>query len=384
MVTVANRNLSSGATLTQRLPAALTPFDVALRSLIDGLQPVVCIDTLLAHCVGVTAAEIALLQVPHSAVRIAVSDGWALRARDTVGASSYSPVPMAAPPLWVEAGDRLPVGCNCVLDAEMVEKTGPLFQIVAEAIPGQGLRRAADNVSNIPPGRLMNLFDVLAARGAGIDRIQVRSPRVGIIDVPSADGSTATSRFVQEFATASGARAVWSQAGGRDAASIHTALSRSVCDLIVTVGGTGLGRTDATIEALAVSGCRLMHGLALEPGRTAAVGKIDTRPIIAAPGASDQALAVCLMLLQPALDRLSKRSPRHAIVRPLARKISSSIGVAEIVLLGILNETWVPIAVGQLSLEAIGRAEAWLAVPGNSEGYAAGTEIGAFFLRDVI
>lgn len=348
------------------------------------MQPVDSVNTLLAQCVNRIAAETEAVQCQRPASHIAVADGWAFQARDLIGASSYSPVSITEPPLWVEAGDRVPDSCNCVLAADMVEQTGPLFQILADAIPGQGLRRVSNDVSIIPPGRLMNLFDVLAARAAGIKRVQVRSPSVCIIDVPSADGSTSSSRFFQEFATACGARAVWMQAGGRDAASIHSALGRAVCDLIVTVGGTGLGRTDATIEALTAGGCRLIHGLALEPGRTAAVGKFDDRPIIAAPGASDQALAVCLMLFQPALEHLSKRSPRHAIVRPLSQKISSSIGVAEIVLLRIFNETWIPIAIGQLSLEAITRAEAWLFVPGNSEGYAVGTPVSAFSLRETI
>ena len=41
-----------------------------------------------------------------------------------------------------------------------------------------------------------------------------------------------------------------------------------------------------------------------------------------------------------------------------------------------------PLAVGDLSLEAIARADAWLAVPGGSEGFAAGTPVDAYMLRD--
>lgn len=43
-----------------------------------------------------------------------------------------------------------------------------------------------------------------------------------------------------------------------------------------------------------------------------------------------------------------------------------------------------PIAVGKLSLDAIARADAWLSVPGNREGYAAGTTVGGFPLRDTM
>lgn len=373
--------------MTQRLPAALTPLDAALRLLLDGVGPVEPVDVSVANSVGGIAAAIAPLRLAHPAFHIAVSDGWALRARDIVGASSYSPLPLSAPPVWVEAGDRLPDHCDCVLDTEMVEQVGSLFQVLAEAVPGCGIRRAGDDIaagrSIIASGRRVNGSDVLAARAAGLDRVQIRSPRVCVIDVPSPDGNTASAQFALEFAKAAGAGAVGLQAKGRDAASIADAIDEDAYDLVVIVGGTGLGRTDATIEALVARGTRLIHGLALQPGRTAAVGKLGAAPVIAAPGAPDQVLAVCLMLAQPVLDLLTARSPRHEVVRPLARKISSSIGVAEIVLLETTEGGWMPIAVGQLSLDAIARSDAWLAVPGDSEGYAAGTAVGAFPIRDM-
>lgn len=373
--------------MTQRLPTALTPLDAALRLLLEGVGPVESIDASLEDSVGGIAAA-TLVEARHPAFNVAVFDGWALRARDIAGASSYSPLPLPASPVWVEAGDRLPGDCDCVLDTDLVEQTGPIFQVLAESVPGHGIRRAGDDIaaggSIVAPGTRVNAFDVLVARAAEFDRLPVRSPRVGVIDVPSADRNTASSQFILEFAQAAGARVIVLQAKGRDAASISAALDGNAYDLIVTVGGTGIGRTDATIAALTAHGVHLIHGLALQPGRTAAVGKVGTTPIIAVPGAPEHALAVCLMLVQPALDRLTARSPRRAIARPLARKISSSIGVAEIVLLETLDESWMPIAAGQLSLGAIARADAWLAVPENSEGHAAGTTVAALSLRDMI
>lgn len=374
--------------MTQRLPAALTPLDAALRLLLDGMEPVEPIDASLADSVDCIAAEVAPLRTAHPVFSIAVADGWALRSRDIAGASSYSPLPLLASPVWVESGDRLPEYCDCVLDDDMVEQTGPMFQVLAEAVPGHGIRRAGDDVAAgrliIAPGRSVNARDRLALRAIGLDRIPVRSPRVCIIDVISTDGSTASSQFIVEFAKAAGARAIGVQTKGRDTASISAAVGGGSYDLLITVGGTGLGRTDATVQTLAAHGVVLAHGLALQPGRTAAVAKIGTTPVIATPGFPDQALAVCLMLVQPALDLLTARSPRREIIRPLARKVSSSIGVAEIVLLEALDDKWMPIAAGQLSLDAIVRSHAWLVVPRNSEGYAAGTVVGAFPLRDMM
>ena len=79
------------------------------------------------------------------------ADGWALRARDLVGASSYSPLPLPTSPVWVEAGDAMPEGCDCVLDSDSVDQSGPMAQVLAEAIPGQGVRRAGGDIAARKP-----------------------------------------------------------------------------------------------------------------------------------------------------------------------------------------------------------------------------------------
>jgi molybdopterin biosynthesis enzyme len=82
------------------------------------------------------------------------------------------------------------------------------------------------------------------------------------------------------------------------------------------------------------------------------------------------------------LDHLSGWSRRKTLSLPLARKIASTVGIAEVVLLEYTEGTWMPLAVGDLSLGAIARADAWLLVPGSSEGFAAGTPLDAYMLRE--
>jgi hypothetical protein len=67
---------------------------------------------------------------------------------------------------------------------------------------------------------------------------------------------------------------------------------------------------------------------------------------------------------------------------PLARKVASSVGLAEIVLLERRDDSWMPLAIGDLPLETAARADAWLLVSGGSEGYAAGTPAKAYLLRE--
>jgi len=368
----------------QRLPASLTPLDAALATLLHDLEPVAPCELWIADALGCVAAEMPPLQaVPRCDV--AAADGWAFCARDLVGASSYSPLPLAATPVWVESGDPMPEGCDCVLDADLLDHSGPLVEVVAEAIPGQGVRRRGCDIaagkSVIAAGRRIRRIDLLSA--VGLDSINVRRPRLRLVDVPAIAGVSHTASLISELAGAAGASMSRVAASGRDAASIAEAMDVSACDLLLTTGGSGVGRTDETIAALARRGEIIAHGIALQPGHTAAVGRIGNVPVIALPGAPDQALAVWWTLVLPVLDRLAGLAPqRDAVTLPLARKIASHVGVTELVLLERIEGQWLPLATGELSLETIARADAWLAVPGGSEGFAAGTPVDAYMLRD--
>ena len=119
-----------------------------------------------------------------------------------------------------------------------------------------------------------------------------------------------------------------------------------------------------------------------KPAELQRSAELAKNPVIALPGAPDQALAVWWTIALPVMDRLSGRKPRQTATLPLARKIASGVGIAEIVLLRKADDGWMPIATGDLSLDAIEGADAWLAIPGGSEGVAAGTPVDAYMLRD--
>lgn len=368
--------------MTQRLPSSLTSLAAALTALLRDVDPIAPVELALTEAAGCIAAGTPLIAAypPHDA---AAADGWALRANDLVGASAYSPLPLTTAPAWVEAGDAMPAGWDCVLDADAVEMSGSLAQVLAEGVPGQGVRRAGSDIAGLTPamaeGHPVSPATLLLARAAGLNRLSVRRPRLRIVNVP---GATMTTHLIADIAHAAGLHVQTREAAARDAASIAGALDVSACDLLLTIGGSGVGRRDAAVTALAQRGDMLAHGLALQPGRTAAVARLGTIPAVALPGSPDHALAAWFALVLPIIDRLSARQPRRQMTLPLARKIASSVGIAEIALLVEDHKAWMPLAVGEWSLQAIARAEAWLLIPASDEGFAAGEPVDAYLMRE--
>lgn len=368
--------------MTQRLPPSLTPLDTALAALLKGVGPVTPVELPLPEAAGCISAGMPLLPA-YPPRDIAAVDGWALSANDLVGASSYSPLPLTELPAWVEAGDVIPAGCDCVLDADAVEVSGPLAQVLAEGVPGQGVGRSGGDIAESSPAAAarypVGAAALLLARVVGSDKLSVRRPRLRIVNVP---GATATMQMIAALARAAGLEVSAHQAGTRAATSIAEALDVSACDLLLTIGGSGVGRGDATVTALAQRGAEFVHGLALLPGRTAAAGRLGNVPVVVLPGAPAPALASWFALALPLIERLSARQPHRAVTLPFARKIASNVGIAEIALLAEEHKTWIPLAMGEWPLQAIARADAWLLVPASHEGFAAGEPVDAYLMRE--
>ena len=244
--------------------------------------------------------------------------------------------------------------------------------------PGAGVRRAGHDIADgsfvTDAGRLAR--DLLTR---GRRSLQFEGAPAA---ASSTSPGTLTACLIAESARNAGADVISVEATARDAASIAGAFDAGACDLLITIGGSGVGRTDATVAALAERGEVIAHGIALQPGRTTAVGRVGTTPVIALPGAPDQAFAAWWALALPVFDGLSGRRPRKTLNLPLARKIASQVGIAEIVLLERKQDAWMTLAAGDLSLDAIARAEAWLMVSGGSEGFAAGSPVDAYMLRE--
>lgn len=365
---------------------SLTSLEAALAALLEGVGPVASRLVPLEAALGRVAAAMPPVASPLPPRDTAAIDGWACRALDLVGASAYSPLALAAAPVWVEAGDAMPLGCDCVLHRDLVYCDGPLSFAVGEAAPGQGVRRAGEDLAANRPavieGEVTGAVDLLVARKAGLRKLAVRVPRVRVVDVDAANRETFSTHFVTEFVAASSATVATIETVARDATSITSALAGEACDLLLLVGGTGDGRADVTAQALAQGGTLIAHRIAVRPGETTAIGRVGGTPLVALAGSPDQVFGGLLAFVRPVLDRLSGRLRRVRVTLPLSRKIASMVGLDEIVLLAREEGSWRPLAVGDLSLEAMRLADAWLAVPGDSEGYAAGAPVTATLLRD--
>ncbi len=332
----------------------------------------------LAAALGrVLAEDIAVSQLPPSS--IALRDGYAVEAVAIVDAGPYAPLPFPSLPPRVDVGEPLPCGTDAVAPFDAVALRGGRAEAVAAVSPGEGMLPAGGDASPRAPlrcaGERLRAIDIAVLGAAGVAEVTVREPRIRI-----ACGSAATTPLID--AAIGVLVGAISLAGGtaldphREPARLDKALADEQADAVVAVGGTGCGRLDTSVRTLARRGRVAAHGIAVAPGETAAFGFAGERPVLLVPGRLDAALAVWLLLGRRLLGTLSGSGVKDVpAMLALKRKVTSTIGLAELIPVRRDGGMVEPLASGYLSFESLARSDGWIVIPADSEGLQAGTQV---------
>ncbi|MFY9841291.1 MAG: molybdopterin-binding protein [Xanthobacteraceae bacterium] len=352
----------------------LTPLHAILACIQSRVAPVAPHRSALDSAHGATLAEdVVSAERPQRA--IALRDGFAVNAAAIADAGPYTPVPLTLVARRIDAGDALPSGTDAVAPLDAIALRGDRAEAIAAIVPGEGVLQAGGDAAPATVlrrgGARLRAIDVAAMAAAGIAEVSIRSPRIAVVH-----GSAARTPIL-DAAHGLLIRAV-TGAGARlsDQDTLERALKDRQSDAVVVVGGTGSGRRDGAVQEVVRSGRLEAHGIAIGPGDTAAFGFVDERPVLLAPGRLDAALAVWLFIGRPLAAKLAGGDvdDRPAIV-PLRHKVTSTIGVTELVPVDVREGMAEPLGAGYLTLTALAHSGGWIAVPADSEGFAAGAEV---------
>lgn len=371
----------AAASDTTQTITRLTPLAEVLALIEQEAKPVT------PRTLDVTAAGGRTLAVDAAAparptAALALIDGWALAADLTLDAGGYAPALLPRPPQRVEAGQPIPSGTDSVAPLDAVRVTQSGAEALATINPGDGVLPAGGDCDPVIPlrrsGERLRAVDLAVFAAAGIARVTVREPRVRVLPLRGSGIIVAAARLIAGDIERRGGSVRLDDAS-RD---FSTVLAAEAADAIIAIGGTGAGRNDANVHTLSREARLAVHGVALTPGETAALGFAETRPVLLLPGRLDAALAVWLTLGRRLLDRLGganmMKETEPAQSLPLARKIASTVGLTELVPMRRNvdePEKVEPLAIKYLPFSALARSEGWTLVPAESEGYSVGSRV---------
>jgi molybdopterin molybdotransferase len=353
----------------------LTPLGAALALVEAQVGAVAPRSCALGAALGATLAkDVVVSECPP--LPIALRDGYAVEAAAIADASSYAPLPFVSPPPRVDAGAALPPGTDAVAPVDAVVLRGDRAEAIATVTPGEGVLPAGGDATSRSPlrraGERLRALDIAVMAAAGVTEVSIRSPRF-LIARGSATATpiiAAASALLTDLIVKSGATVVGS--GG----SLEAALADDQSDAVIAIGGTGGGRNDTAVHRLARLDRVDVHGVGISPGETAAFGFAGARPVLLVPGRLDAALAVWLLLGRHIGARFAAGMIEAASVTlPLKRKVTSTIGLTELVPIRCADNVAEPLGSSYLSFAALTRSDGFIVVPADSEGLAAGAQV---------
>ncbi|GAB4144392.1 MAG: molybdopterin biosynthesis protein [Candidatus Promineifilaceae bacterium] len=362
----------------------------------------------------------ARLSSPH--YHAAAMDGFAVRARDTEGATLTQPVTLlyGVQAVYVDTGDPLPAFANAVVPIEEVEPVAGQGELAADPRRPQGIRlRAAlppwkhvrplgeDMVATqlvLPAGHTLRPVDLGAIAGSGHDQVLVaRRPRVAVLPTgtelkpigePVQEGDIIEYNSLVLAAQVNG----WGGQATRfaiipdDAARIRAEVraAAETHDLILLNAGSSAGSEDYAAEVVADLGQLLVHGVAVRPGHPVILGLIQREqggaspawvPIIGVPGYPVSAALTGEIFVEPLLARWLGRPPYtpQMVQATLTRKTTSPGGDDDYVrvVVGQVGQRMLaaPLTRGAGVISSLVRADGIVVFPRGSQGMPAGADV---------
>jgi molybdenum cofactor synthesis domain-containing protein len=275
----------------------------------------------------------------------AAMDGYAVQASATFGASEGTPVTLpvvgavhagSAPDVAVDEGESvqiatgavLPPGTDAVVPVEETVEGDDNIDVVSPVTPGDSVMfRGADIAAGdraLGPGTRLGPRHVGLLAALGKETVSVRGrPRVAIVstgeelaqpgtnlDHSSGQIYDVNGHSLGAAVEAAGGEAVRYVESSDDESALRDTLRAATedADLVLTSGSTSAGTADVLYDLLDAQGERLVHGVALKPGRPLLVGRLFETPYVGLPGYPVSALSVFRTFVAPALAEAVGRS----------------------------------------------------------------------------
>ena len=387
--------------------------EAALHWLDAQLQSLAAEDVPLRMAAGRVLADSIVSDVDVPGFDRAAMDGYAVAASNTEGATAYSAIPLtvigdsmpgcafdgsvsAGQAVRVMTGAPMPPGSDAVLPAEWVETQpgGSGIRALADLSPGKHVGRLGEDILRgttlFDPGRVLRPQDlgVLSSIGQGSVRV-IRRPRVRLVVTGNELLPSGSRPHDFHIADANGPMlaALVERDGGLvdfpglvrdDRVAILEALQSDV-DVVIVSGGSSVGIEDLAPMLVAQCGELAVHGIAMRPSSPTGMGRIGHRVVFLLPGNPVSSLCAYDFFAGRAIRALGGRGkewPYRATRGALNRKISSPIGRLDYARVNIADGLVEPVAItGASVLSSTTRADGFVIVGDDSEGFAAGADV---------
>lgn len=299
------------------------------------------IDTVRARGRVLAADLFSAVDLPH--FHRAGMDGFAVRAKDTFGASATLPAYLKltgtvemgkevtqsvgrGETMRISTGGMLPPDCDAVVMVEYTEELdNGTVEIQRNVSPWQNVIQIGDDIKKgdlvFARGRRLRAHDLGALTGIGVSSLSVfKKPRVGLISTgdeivdDDAEPGPGQVRNINQHSLAglieeSGAELRDFGVVRDDRQTLERTINEALAqtDALFLSGGSSVGSRDITLDAiLAMPAAKIFfHGISVSPGKPTIYAEACNKPILGLPGYPVSALVIFELFAVPLLRSLA-------------------------------------------------------------------------------
>lgn len=344
----------------------LIPYEKARKIILENVKPIERTERVpLEEALGRVLAEDIVAEMPVPPFNRAAMDGYAVRAEDTYGASTFKPrrlrlVGTAYPRepfemdvgrgecVQIATGCPIPQGANAVVMVEFTMEEDGLINVQRPVYPGANVAPRGEDIEegalvlkagdHLTPPKV----GVLAALGRRAVEVYAR-PSVSIIstgtevrevgsELREGEIYDINSHTLSAIVAVNGAIPIKCGIVPDTYEDLRSAIEGALeSDIVVLSGGSSVGARDLLYNIVDELGRVLFHGVQVKPGKPTIFGLILGKPLLGMPGYPTSCLSNAYLLLAPAIRKMAKmpqREPRRVRVR-MGHRFASSSGRAQ-------------------------------------------------------
>lgn len=391
-----------------------------IEKIIFSLPMLPCESIPLAKAAGRILAKPFYAPFALPGFRRSTMDGYAVRARDTFGASETSPALLTVegacqmgkmPELTMQPGYAMPIftgaplpeGADAVVMVEHTRKAGNAQIEVTRAVaPGMHIVEADEDAAKgqmlMEAGALLRPQEIGMLAAFGVENIETMRPaKVAIIstgdeirpisaELRPGQLHDVNSWSIEAVCKNNGAEPVRLGVVADDSTALQDAVRNGckLADIVAVSGGSSAGMRDHTVEAfMAMENARLLaHGAAISPGKPFILATSSSACLLGLPGHVASALICAHVFLTPLINHLQglrKPAPKPWFEATLSRSVASAQGRRDYIRCKLVQEgenfTAVPLTSPSAVITGLVQADGLVICPENSEGLVKGQKV---------
>jgi len=361
------------------------------------------------------------VDLPH--FHRAAMDGYAVKAKDTFGASQSLPAYLklagvmemgkeAARPvatgeaIRISTGGMMPPESDAVVMVEYADEVeGGLVEIHRGVSPWQNVIQIGDDIKKgemvFQRGRRLRAHDLGALTGIGISSVPVyKQPRIALIstgdEIVDADTDPLPGqvRNINQHSLAG----LIEECGGElkdwgvvrdDKDQLTKAIGEALewGDLVLLSGGSSMGAKDIALETILsfADSEFVFHGISISPGKPTIFAKARGKPILGLPGYPVSALVIFDLFAGPLIRRLAGQDTEtvtrftKTVQATLKTNISSQVGREDYVRVTLERDAdrllAVPLPTKSGAIFTLVKADGMVRIDLNQDGLEPGEEV---------